>query len=100
MPKKPTYEELEQRVKELEDETFDRKRVDEALRESTVKFGSIYDQSPIGIELYDSKGNLIDANPKCLEIFGIRDVAAVRGFKLFEDPNISDEVKKRLLQSS
>ena len=75
----------------------ERKRAEEALRKSKARFGSIYDQSPIGIELYDSEGNLIHANLKCLELFGIRDIAAVQGFKLFEDPNISDEVKKRLL---
>lgn len=40
---------------------------------------------------------MVDANPKCLEIFGVRNVEAVKGFKLFEDPNVSDEDKKRLL---
>ncbi len=40
---------------------------------------------------------MIHANPKCLEIFGIRNIAAVQGFKLFEDLNISNEVEKRLL---
>ena len=33
MPKKPTYEELEQRVKELEKEYIEHKRVKEALQE-------------------------------------------------------------------
>ena len=84
---------------------FDKKRVktlillseaNRAAREREVRFSSIFDQSPIGIELYDSKGNLVDANPKCLEIFGIPNVEAVKGFKLFADPNISDEFKKRL----
>ncbi len=37
MAKKPTYEELEQRVKELENKTFDRKQADEALRESEAR---------------------------------------------------------------
>jgi hypothetical protein len=31
MPKKPSYEELEQRVKELEKEALERKRVKDAL---------------------------------------------------------------------
>jgi PAS domain S-box-containing protein len=75
----------------------ERKQAEEALRDREVKFSSIFNQSPIGIELYDSEGNLVNANPKCLEIFGVRNVEAVKGFKLFEDPNISSEVKKRLL---
>ncbi len=40
--------------------------------------------------------NRVDANPKCLEIFGVQNVEAVKGFKLFEDPNISDKFKKRI----
>ena len=31
-----------------------------------------------------------------MEIFGISDVEEVKGFKLFEDPNVTDEVKERL----
>ena len=38
MTKKPTYEELEQRVKELENEAFDRKQVEEALRERDERY--------------------------------------------------------------
>ncbi len=34
MAKKPTYEELVQRVKELEKEAVERKRAEEAMRES------------------------------------------------------------------
>jgi len=37
MESKPTYKDLEQRVKELEDEAFERKRAEEALRESEEK---------------------------------------------------------------
>lgn len=59
-------------------------------------FRSIFDESPIGIELYDAGGTLVDVNRACLEIFGVRDVEAVRGFNLFEDPNVSGEVKEKL----
>ena len=41
MIKKPAYEELEQRVKKLERETENRKRVEEALRESEEKYRSM-----------------------------------------------------------
>ena len=41
MTKKPTYEELEQRVKELEHKTFDRKQAEEALIESEEKYRSM-----------------------------------------------------------
>lgn len=56
----------------------------------------IYENSPLGIELYDVKGGLIDANRACLDIFGIDDVSAVSGFMLFDDPNLSEQHKKDL----
>ncbi len=49
MESKPTYKELEQRVKELEDEAFERKRAEEALRESEEKFKLISEQSLMAI---------------------------------------------------
>jgi len=69
----------------------ERKRAEDALRESEAWFRSIYMESPIGIELYDADGHLIDANPACLQIFGISSVEDVRGFALFDDPNLSKE---------
>jgi signal transduction histidine kinase len=39
MARKPTYEELEQRIRELEEESAKRKRAEEALREKTYELG-------------------------------------------------------------
>jgi PAS domain S-box-containing protein len=71
----------------------ERKKTEKLLQKSKEQFKSIYSQSPIGIELYDSEGNLIDINNECLKIFGVDSVDAVKGFKLFEDPNVSEDVK-------
>ncbi len=78
-------------------EINEHKLTTEALRESEEKFRTIYEESPIGIELYDSEGKLIDANKACLEIFGVPDVADVKGFNLFNDPNLPDVEKEKLL---
>lgn len=59
-------------------------------------FRSIFSESPIGIEVYDAEGRLLDANPACLDIFGVSSVDDVRGFKLFEDPNLSKEARAAL----
>ena len=72
------------------------KKACEDLRESQGRFREVFDKSPIGIELYDAQGRLIDANPSSLEIFGVSDVEEVRGFRLFEDPNFSPEVVGRI----
>ena len=41
MAKKATYEELEQRVKELENEVCEHKQTKEALRDSEEQFGAV-----------------------------------------------------------
>jgi len=49
MSEKPTYEELEQRVKKLEKEFIIRKRAEEALREKEATLRSIFRAAPAGI---------------------------------------------------
>ena len=56
MAKKPTYEELEQKIKDLEKEAVEHKHLEEALRESEAELSTIYNNSqpttacPIGID--------------------------------------------------
>jgi PAS domain S-box-containing protein len=66
------------------------------LKLSEDKFRHIFEKSPIGIELYDSNGQLLEVNKARLEMLGLSDTTEVKGFKLFEDPNLSDELRKRL----
>ena len=75
-----------------------RKLAEEALLESEERFRSIYTQSPIGIELFDSNGKLIDINPACLEIFGVSDIEEVKGFSLFKDPHLSADTIRQIKQ--
>jgi len=74
----------------------ERKQAEENLRSSEAWFRSIFNESPIGIEVYDAEGRLLDANQACLGIFGVSSVEDVRGFKLFENPNLSNEAKAAL----
>jgi PAS domain S-box-containing protein len=76
----------------------EQKRAEEELQESEERFREIYVESPIGIELYDANGELVDVNDAYLKVFGVSDAAAVRGFRLFEDPNLPDEARQKLLQ--
>lgn len=72
-----------------------RKRTQEALRESEQRFRNIYEESPIGIEIFDRDGFLIDANKACLDIFGVPDLSVPR-VNLFEDANLPKDVGKKL----
>ena len=57
MANKPTYEELEQRVKELEKETFGRKRSEEMLQRSTERFRRLFEHMSSGVAVYESVDN-------------------------------------------
>ena len=73
-----------------------RKSVESDLRQSEQRFREIFEESPIGIELYDAEGRLVEINKAALEIFGVVGASEVRGFRLFEDPNLSPEALDRL----
>jgi PAS domain S-box-containing protein len=70
MTGKPTYEELEQRIKELENEAFERKRAEESLRESEERYRALFERSFELVYLCDFEGNFIDANDTALKSFG------------------------------
>ncbi len=70
MAKKSTYEELEQRVKELEKEILEHKRAGEAIRKSEELFRTIVETAPSLLIICDTKGNNIYVSPNCEEIFG------------------------------
>ena len=74
----------------------ERKRAEEALRLSEEHYRTIYDQSPIAIELYGATGTLVHVNQACLNLFGIENIRAIQNFSLFGDPNINDEQKVKL----
>lgn len=82
----------------LHQEILERQRAEEALRASEERFRSIFSQSPLAIELYDQHGVLLDFNAHCLDLFGLSNVEAIKGFRLFDDPNIP-ETGKALLKT-
>lgn len=78
----------------------ERKKAEDALRKREEQYKVIYDNSPIAIELFDSGGYLVHVNPSCLKLFGVENADSLKGFSLFEDPNIGDEQKKMLAEGN
>jgi PAS domain S-box-containing protein len=70
MAQKPTYEELEQRVKELEEEKTELKRVDGALQESAEKHRSILENVEDGYFEVDIAGNFTFFNDSAAKSLG------------------------------
>lgn len=88
--------ELRKEIDRLRKSIPERKRKNSVLRESEEKFRGIYEESPIGIKIYDSDGSLIDANKAFLDMFGVSDISEIMQLRLFEDHNMSDEAKESL----
>jgi PAS domain S-box-containing protein len=74
----------------------ERKRTEDALRESEERYRTIFARSPIGIELYDADGRQLTINAAAMKIFGIADAADVADFNLFDGTSLTDEIKERL----
>ena len=76
----------------------ERRKAEEALKASEEKFRQMFEQSPIGIELFDADGNLVDANKATFEMWGVSNFDDLRGFNLFDDPNFPSMLKERIRQ--
>jgi len=70
MSKKPTYEELEQRVKELGKESFKRKQAEEALQLERDNFINILNSMEDGVYIVNQQYDIEYANPVLQEEFG------------------------------
>lgn len=62
-------------------------------------FRKLYVNLPVGVELYDRDGYLIDLNAKDMEIFGIRSKKDVLGVNIFSNPIMPKDVIKKLKEN-
>ena len=70
---------------------------EEAVARSMKKYSEIFDQSPIAIGWYDNAGFLVSINSACLKLFGVMGCREITKFNLFNDPNIDQDIKIKLL---
>ncbi|MFX1483023.1 MAG: PAS domain S-box protein [Promethearchaeota archaeon] len=69
-----------------------------ALEENTEMMRRIFEQSQVGIEIFDKEGILISANQAALNIGGISSIDDLLGFSLFDDPNVPNDLKAKLIR--
>ena len=69
-----------------------------ALEENAEMMRQIFEESQIGIELFDANGILVAANQAALKQGGIKELNDLLGFSLFDDPNVPNEIKARLIR--
>ena len=84
MAKKPSYEELEERVRELERKSVELKRAEQALTETESKYRELADLLPQTVFEIDEKGNFTFANRYGFESSGYSQEDIDRGLNALQ----------------
>jgi len=71
MADKPTYEELEQRVKELEKDVSERKHAEKAFRKEAGRLAALVDSIPDFVYFKDTQGRHLLVNKASAELMGL-----------------------------
>lgn len=67
----------------LVEDVSERRKAEEELTRSEENFRSIFEQSPLAIQIYDKEGKLTEVNQKTLELFGIEDKSSILGYDMW-----------------
>lgn len=70
--------------------------IKERVMHSEKLFHDIFTNIPVGLELYNKEGMLLDCNNRNLEIFGVGDKSRIIGLNLFESPNMTRDIHESL----
>jgi len=106
MNKKPTYQELEQRIKELEEESVKRNQAEEALRESEERYRSLFKNNHSIMLLIDPENaDIVDVNPAAISYYGwsheeltgkkITDINILTKEKIFQEMERAKKEKRQ-----
>ena len=68
----------------------------QALQNSERILHNIYKNLPVGIELYDKDGQMVDLNKKDMEMFRISNKEDILGVNIFENPILPEEIKQKI----
>jgi PAS domain S-box-containing protein len=101
MGEKPSCEELEQRIKELEDELFKCRHAQETLRKSEEKYSKLVENSLTGIYV-DQDEKIIFANRRLAEIYRYpyEDLVGIESWRLVhpEDRGLTSKTRAKRIR--
>ena len=68
----------------------------QALQNSERILHNIYKNLPVGSELYEKDGQMVDLNKKDMEMFRISNKEDILGVNIFENPILPEEIKQKI----
>jgi PAS domain S-box-containing protein len=77
-------------------EIAEKESLERVLRATEERFRTIFEDSPVGIQVYDKKGALLHTNHACLEIFGVGETGDLSELNLLSHPDLPQEEKGKL----
>ncbi len=82
---------LQEAVNKLQREISERRRIEEALRESEKKFQQLFDEAPVGYHEYDTQGQITKVNRTELEMLGytVKEMLSQPVWKFNDEEEIS-----------
>lgn len=72
-------------------------QIEKEMLRNEAKFKIVFDKLPVGVELYDAEGRLMDLNHADEKIFGVKRTE-ILGVNIFENPNLPFDKISRLKQ--
>ncbi len=64
-------------------------RLDDALRVSEARFGTIFQEFPLSVQIFSPEGETLDVNREWVKLFGFP-LERVRGWRPLEDPHFEE----------
>jgi PAS domain S-box-containing protein len=101
MPGKPTYQELEARVAELERQRAQIKGREDRLRESEEKYRTLFQDSRDAIYITRRDGKFVDVNPALVELFGYTReemIEKINVRQIYSNPDDRDKFQQEVEQ--
>jgi len=80
----------------------ERKKIQSALIQSEQAYRSLFENMPIGLYRSSIHGELLDANPSLLRMFGYEDLETMKGKKAWEfynDPALDDKFRQQISEN-
>jgi PAS domain S-box-containing protein len=95
MAAKPTYDELERRIKELEEQLSYCAKNEQTMKGEQERFRLLYERAPLAYQSLDEQGRLIEVNQAWLAILGYeRHEVIGRSVSEFLSPEWRDHFKQ------